>query len=230
VPPAESGIPLTSGKRSEPRKDVEVPVRIFGTDSNGKIFSERVTTLKVSRRGVELRGVQAQLKIGEMIGLSYGQNKINFRVVWMGEPGTPKAGFAGLQNTAPDKTLWDFPLPTGAADDYRPQAGTASERRKYPRLKCATSVELHPSQGTQIWGKTTELGEGGCYIEMPIPLKQGEKLKIGIWIEQVKLWAQGTVTTSTPGFGIGIKFTEFAEPDRERLKQFLRTITHVQKK
>jgi hypothetical protein len=168
--------------------------------------------------------------LNEVIGLTYGQIKINFRVVWVGEPGTPTADHAGLLNTAPDKTLWDFPLPAGNVDEYRPQAGTASERRKYARLKCATSVELHPTQGALIWGKTTDLGQGGCYIEMPIPLAKGEKLKIGIWIEQVKLWAQGTVTTSTPGFGIGIKFTEISDSDLERLKQFLRTITHVQRK
>lgn len=221
---------MTSGKRCEPRKDVEVAVRIFGTDSNGKIFSEKVATVKVSRRGVELRGIQAQLKLDEVIGLTYGQTKINFRVVWVGAAGTPQAGHAGLLNTSPDKPLWDFPLPTGRVDEYRPVARTETERRKYPRLKCTMSVELHPQQGALIWGKTTDLGQGGCYIEMPIPLKKGEKLKIGIWIEQVKLWVQGTVTTSTPGFGIGIKFTEISEPDLDRLKKFLNSITHVQSK
>jgi hypothetical protein len=219
-----------SGKRCEPRKDVEVAVRIFGTDSGGKIFSEKVTTVKVSRRGVELRGVQARLKLNEVIGLTYGQTKINFRVIWVGEAGSPRAGHAGLLNTSPDKPLWDFPLPTGRVDEYKAPAQTAAERRKYPRLKFSTSVELHPLHGALIWGKTTDLGQGGCYIEMPIPLQRDEKLKIGIWIEQVKLWAQGTVTTSTPGFGIGIKFTEMSEPDREHLKKFLRTITHVPKK
>jgi hypothetical protein len=219
-----------SGKRSEPRKEVEVPVRIFGTDGQGKIFSEKVATVKVSRRGVELRGVQAALKIGEVIGLTYGQIKINFRVVWVGAAGTPNAGHAGLLNTAPDKPLWDFPIPAGRVDEYKPQTQTATERRKYPRLKFSTSVELHPLHGALIWGKTTDLGQGGCYIEMPIPLQRDEKLKIGIWIEQVKLWAQGTVTTSTPGFGIGIRFTEMSEPDREHLKKFLKTITHVQRK
>ncbi len=218
-----------TGKRNEPRKEVEVPVRIFGTDSQGKIFSEKVATVKVSRRGVELRGIQAPLKVGEVIGLTYGQIKINFRVVWVGAAGTPTAGHAGLLNTAPDKPLWDFPMPTGRVDEYKPQAQTATERRKYPRLKFSTSVELHPLHGALIWGKTTDLGQGGCYIEMPIPLQRDEKLKIGIWIEQVKLWAQGTVTTSTPGFGIGIRFTEMSEPDREHLKKFLKTITHVQR-
>ena len=59
------------GKRREPRVDKAVPVRIFGTDTNGQIFSEKLNTLNVSRHGAELGGVQAQLKMGEIIGLTY---------------------------------------------------------------------------------------------------------------------------------------------------------------
>jgi hypothetical protein len=37
------------GKRVEPRMPIELPVRIFGTDADGKIFSENVTTIDVSQ-------------------------------------------------------------------------------------------------------------------------------------------------------------------------------------
>lgn len=47
------------GQRREPRKAVEVSVRIFGTDAGGKIFSQSVTTVDVSRNGLRLCGVQA---------------------------------------------------------------------------------------------------------------------------------------------------------------------------
>ena len=50
------------GKRREPRKPIEVPVRIFGTDSGGKIFSENVTTVDVSHSGAKLGGVRARVK------------------------------------------------------------------------------------------------------------------------------------------------------------------------
>jgi len=42
------------GKRREPRKPEEVPVRIFGTDRAGKIFSENVSTLDISQNGARL--------------------------------------------------------------------------------------------------------------------------------------------------------------------------------
>jgi len=44
------------GKRRESRTPIELPVRIFGTDHSGKIFSENVTTIDVSQHGARLRG------------------------------------------------------------------------------------------------------------------------------------------------------------------------------
>jgi hypothetical protein len=73
------------GKRREPRKPVELPVRIFGTDASGKIFSENVTTLDVSQRGARLGGVRAQIKVDEIIGVTHGKNKVHFRVKWAGK-------------------------------------------------------------------------------------------------------------------------------------------------
>ena len=48
------------GKRREPRMPIELPLRIFGTDAGGKIFSENVTTMDVSQNGAGLRGVRAR--------------------------------------------------------------------------------------------------------------------------------------------------------------------------
>jgi len=77
------------GKRREPRKPVQVKERIFGTDAEGRIFSENVTTLDVSNNGIRLSGVRAKLKIDEIIGLTYGANKVQFRVKRIGDPATP---------------------------------------------------------------------------------------------------------------------------------------------
>ena len=218
---------MNTGKRCEPRKDVEVAVRIFGTDSSGKMFSDKATTVNVSRQGAALRGVQSQIKPEEIIGLTYGANKVRFRVKWVGEAGTPKAGQLGLLNLTPEKPLWDFPLPASRIDEFRQQARTGPDRRKHPRLKVSNSVELHPQLGAPIRVKTVDLGLGGCFIEMPIPLKKDEKIKLGIWIDQTKVWAQGLIVTSTPGFGIGVKFTELAAPDLELLARFLKSIIRV---
>jgi hypothetical protein len=209
------------GKRREPRIEIKVPVRIFGTDSSGQIFSEKVTTVNVSKQGIELSGLKAKPGLDEIVGVTYGTTKIHFRVKWVGQVGTPNGDHIGLLNITPEKPIWDFPLPAPQADDYRP----SQDRRKHPRLRCSTSVELHPEGAALIWGKAADLSIGGCFVEMSIPLKQDQKLKIGLWIQEVKLWVDGIVTSSTPGFGIGVKFTEISENDSKRLQQHLKSIS-----
>ncbi len=209
------------GKRREPRVEKSLQVRIFGTDTDGRIFSEKVTTVDVSQSGVKVSGLKAKLRLDEIVGLSHGQSKSQFRIKWIGEPGSPNAGHVGLLNVNAEKPFWDFPLPTPAPDSF--QQG-ALERRKHARLRCATSVELHPEGSALIWGKASDLSLGGCYIEMGIPLVQGTKVRVGIWIGEKKCWVIGKVTNSTPGFGFGIQFTEIADNDASQLTDFLKTI------
>jgi hypothetical protein len=206
------------GKRNQPRKPTELPVRIFGTDSHGQIFSEKVLAVNISRNGAELSGLRADLVLEETVGISYGANRAHFRVKWIGKPGTPKAGHAGVQNVAPEKALWDFPLPSDALDDY--QAGSV-EVRQSTRFRCQNSIEIHVSGGASFWGTAADLSLGGCYVEMSIPLAEGTKVKVGIWFGQNKAWAEAVVTHRTPGMGIGLKFVEITEQDREQIRRFL---------
>jgi hypothetical protein len=215
------------GQRREGRKIVQIPVRIFGTDSRGKPFSENVSTLNISQSGVLLCGVLAELRPGDTVGLSYGPNKARLSVKWLGKPSTPQAHQVGLLNITTEKPIWDFSLP-GLTIDPHGRNVPAGERRMSPRLKCINSVELQPDeQKSPIWGKVVELGMGGCFIEMPIPLPQGTKLKMGLWIQENKIWLRAKVVSSRPGFGIGLQFTEIANPDKEVLRTFLRGISNL---
>lgn len=213
------------GKRREPRKEISVPVRIFGTDSGGQIFTEKVKTVNVSRHGAELDGVKAQLKEQEIIGLTYGQTKGHFRVQWVGALGTVKAGHVGLLNLSPEKALWDFPLPMATID------GTprdAHDRRRHPRLKATNSVELYSSgEDTPTRARTADLSLGGCFIEMTNPLAVGSTVRLALWVRETKIWINGKVVSVAPGFGNGVAFTEMSELDQNQLKQFLDSITRL---
>jgi len=212
------------GKRREPRKEIKVPVRIFGTDSSGQIFSEKVFTANVSQQGAELIGVQAQPKVDEIVGVTYGVTKGHFRVKWVGQRGTPKAGHLGLLNLSPEKSLWDFPLPAPSFDSVR----DTHDRRANPRLKCTNSVEVYPTEATApIRSRTSDLSLGGCFLEMPNPLPKGTQIRIALWVKEFKLWANAEVVTSTPGFGIGVKFTDMTEQDRNELRQFLESMVRI---
>jgi PilZ domain-containing protein len=215
------------GRRVEPRKQVQVPVRIFGTDSAGAVFSQKAVTVNVSHTGVELAAVNSQLAVDEIIGLTYGTNRVHFRVKWVGAPNTPRAGHVGLLNINPEKPLWDFPLPFPRLDPYQ---ATFAERRAHPRFRCHNPVEIHIHNGPSFWGTVADLSLGGCYVEMPIPLDPGTKLRIGIWFGQSKAWAEGEVAHRTPGMGIGVKFIHIASIDLEQIQQFLQNVTPLARK
>jgi hypothetical protein len=213
------------GKRREPRKEIRVPVRIFGTDSSGQIFSERVFTVNVSQQGAELSGLQAQPKVDEIVGVTYGATKAHFRVKWAGQRGSAKAGHLGLLNLSPEKSLWDFPLPPPSFDS---SLRDTQDRRANPRLKCTNSAEVYPAGAVApIRTRTSDLSLGGCFLEMPNPLPKGTQIRIALWVKEFKLWTNGEVVTSTPGFGIGVKFTDITEPDRNQLKQFLESMVRI---
>jgi hypothetical protein len=213
------------GKRREPRKEIRVPVRIFGTDSSGQIFSEKVFTVNVSQQGAELNGVQAQPKVDEIVGVTYGVTKAHFRVKWVGQRGTAKAGHLGLLNLSLEKSLWDFPLPPPGFDE---SVRDTRDRRASPRLKCTNSVEVYPTGAkAPVRSRTSDLSLGGCFLEMPNPLPKGTKIRIALWVKEFKLWTNAEVVTSTPGFGIGVKFTEMTEQDSIQLKQFLESMVRI---
>ncbi len=227
------------GKRREPRHPIRIPVRIFGTDAEGQIFSENVFSFDISHTGARLDGVKTRLKPGEVVGVSQGQKKSRFCIQWVGQPGTITAEQVGLVSVAPDKNIWDAPLAAMGPDPFvesspanqrrkTPDRRQASDRRGTGRLKCMISVQIHPSgQSAPIWGKAVDISIGGCFIEMPIPLQKGTKLSIGIWIKENKIQAMGRVVNSRPGFGIGVQFAEMSELDIAQLKDFLKSITQI---
>ena len=214
------------GKRSEPRSEVKLTVRIFGTDVDGHMFSENVTTADVSRSGAKIQGVKTRIKPGEIIGITHGTQKSRFRVSWVGQPGTPRAGQIGVINTTPEKEIWEVKLPVHTVDPFRRQSGP--DRRQHPRMQCLNSVQLQPeTESAPIWGKATDLSIGGCFVGMPVPLPIATKLRISMWIDQTKLTIRGKVVNSRPGFGIGVQFAEIKEPEATQLRQFLQSITQV---
>ena len=215
------------GRRSQPRMQVAVPVRIFGTDSHGQVFTEKVSTVNVSRKGAEVSGVRPDVGLDEIVGLTHGANRVHFRVKWIGVPGTPRAGFLGLLNIAPEKPLWDFPLPPDAVDTFEPKL---VDSRKHPRYRCQNSIEIHVQNGPSFWGTVSDLSLGGCYVEIPIPLELGKKLKVGLWFGQGKAWAQARVAHSTPGMGVGLMFTEISDQDLDQIRQFLASLSQFARK
>src|SRR5260370_29050942 len=104
---------------------------------------------------------------------------------------------------------------------FEPTGGDDS--RKSVRVKCSISVELH-SGGQIIWGRTSDLSQSGCFVEMHIPLKVESKFEIVLWLDGTKLRLQGSVASTSPGFGIGVRFMNVTSQDREFLERHIQTL------
>jgi hypothetical protein len=210
------------GKRREPRIKTRLQVRIAGIDASGRPLLQVVTTRDISRQGALLEGVGGTFKLGEIISVSYKNNKARFRVSWMGDTGTDRAGQMGVQSIDPAKCIWDAAtLPPSAPDTFAPQA---KERRQHKRIACRLGAELHIA-GVEalVRGEITNLSEGGCFVAMSTLPEDKSRLKIIVWANEAKLAMQGVVASRRPGFGISIKFTEMPEDVRGQLQRFIQS-------
>lgn len=103
-------------RRRQSRVFVELPVQIWGMDANDRPFTQPASLRTISGRGATLQGVSVQLKPGGVVDLQYQGSKAQFRIVWLGRPGTEMQGEVGVENLSSEAQLWDVdPLRCAAA-------------------------------------------------------------------------------------------------------------------
>ncbi len=105
----------TTDRRREHRISVDLPVTISGKDANSQPFTHAASLRTVSGRGATLQGVGAKLKPGDVVDLQYKGTRAQFRVVWLGKPGTEMQGEVGVEGLSADVQLWDIDSPRGAS-------------------------------------------------------------------------------------------------------------------
>jgi hypothetical protein len=92
--------------------------------------------------------------------------------------------------------------------------GAGQERRQQPRKKVEVKIEVHlEGSAAPIRTKVADLTLGGCFVEMMFTLDIGTKLNIGLWINDIKVSAEGIVVTRLRNLGNGIQFTKLAAED-----------------
>ncbi len=69
------------GKRREPRMQAKLHVRIAGIDASGSPILLLVPTRNISRQGALLDGIQATLKVGEIVAITYKTSRARFRAL-----------------------------------------------------------------------------------------------------------------------------------------------------
>ncbi len=203
---------------AQPRLSREVS--IFGTDRDGKPFSQSARAFGMSGFEVTLEGLRITLKVNDIVGIRHAGQKARFRVLWVGAAGTPRQGQVGLQAVDVDKDIWNIGSDKSAVPRKPSFAGR--ERRRYPRVPCQGIVKFR-CEGSTIpnSGKLQVLSEGGCYIETLSTAPRFSHLDLTVDAEGLELRAAGVVRDSQAGSGMGIAFREMDPAFLNRLQEWV---------
>ncbi|HKF51052.1 MAG TPA: PilZ domain-containing protein [Candidatus Acidoferrales bacterium] len=96
------------------------------------------------------------------------------------------------------------------------QPGTMeAERRNAIRYQLTVTAEVvEIKSGTRFSTRTTDLGPGGCFVDTLMPLPVSSDVNIRLHKDNMSFEANGTVTFSQAGLGMGIAFSEMA-PEKQ---------------
>jgi hypothetical protein len=104
-----------------------------------------------------------------------------------------------------DKPLIVVPGPRPVESEI----GSGPERRRvvrYPFTAAAEIMEL--SSQTRVTGRSSDLGLGGCYIDLLSPFALGAAVRVRLERDQKVFEAMATVTYAQLSMGMGLAFTE----------------------
>jgi hypothetical protein len=89
-----------------------------------------------------------------------------------------------------------------------------SERRRHPRYPFTAAVEaIEVKSRTKVQGRVSDLGRGGCFVDMVSPLPVGADVDLYITRENKSVRTRGKVVYSMTGMGMGVSFVG-AEPEQ----------------
>lgn len=92
--------------RRETRIAKTIRVSVKGTDRAGHSYVQSAQALDVSRHGARLDGIGFVTWPGETILVKRRWRSARFRVLWVGDPGSPQADQAGVFALDPSKNIW----------------------------------------------------------------------------------------------------------------------------
>jgi PilZ domain len=214
-----------------------LPVRIWGTDSQGAPFAEHVCTVDISNKGASVTGVRACLSPGGTIGLQYRNRQARFQVMWVAPaPASAQGNNVGLQCLQPEKDLWPVTTPTEGEDPYvepavciRDQRATRDNRRVHTRFAVSGTAHVSTVNGGQHVSATVgDLSLTGCYLLTDQPMHAGRSVSLLLSIGDHEFQAAAIVRSCYPGLAMGLEFTFLSSTDRSTLRALITRLKEME--
>jgi hypothetical protein len=70
-------------RRQNPRIEVQLPVQVWGMDAHGQPFTHPGLVINMSVGGIVIQGVRRKIRVGEILDVRMGQDKAQFKVIWV---------------------------------------------------------------------------------------------------------------------------------------------------
>jgi len=216
--------------RCESRAPLTVTARLSWLDTRSEEKSEIVSTIDISAHGMRIRHSGLHCHPGDEVTLSCGAGSMRFRAVWIGSPGTPSEGEAGLLASIPGEDLGQFALHLAhARAGYLDQSAVATpghERRVMPRYLCEGPAQLWRSgEMSSMEGTLRDLSLTGCYVRLRKPFAVGTELRLSMSLFGMTVRAEGVVRNVVENDGMGIQFTALQPQDVLPLNTVLAELT-----
>lgn len=231
---AESKSLTPAPGRYDKRVQLAIPLRVTTWDEHRRPLLNMACTLDVSMRGARLYGVRSALKVGDVVTVERGRNKISCRVIWIGTPDSDKKGQIGVQAVELGKSLWDADMvevgeqftPITADPAIRPFGDRNRRAARVVAKAQARVLEQQDSRdGMLCEGHVKNISETGCLLVSPVLLEVGATVQIVLDLPNFDLAVRGRVRHTGPE-GLGIEFREIRKGDRQLLRYWLQQASH----
>lgn len=217
------------GRRVKNRIKAVFPVRMSGTDTDGKPFSQMVHTLDISSHGARLGGFKGKLKAGDTVSLQYRNFQVRHRICWLRPLGEHDMQL-GVESLQPEKQIWGVKSAADYKDDFfvalaaqRKYERRANDRRKYTRFPVSGVVVVSNPVGEDRQSlRVTDISLEGCFIETGKPFDAGARVKLLLRIQDAEIETLGTVRASLPNSGMGVEFTHLGSSELKPLYTLIR--------
>jgi hypothetical protein len=94
-------------RRKEPRTRLSLPVTVSGTDAEGERFTMNVRATSLSRSGALLRGIEAELRCGDLLAVEYEGRRADFRIVWVLNLGKHRSADVAVHQPGGQACPWE---------------------------------------------------------------------------------------------------------------------------
>jgi PilZ domain len=196
----------------------DLSVRVWGMAASGQTFNQHVQARNISSSGALFSGLEHQLKVGDIVGVQYENQKTRCKVIWVMDTGPVHKFQAGVQIVTGQDCPWKDHL---TPDQLTPQPDP-NNRRRFARHRISFPLEFRDERvHTPMRVNATDISGNGCYVETILPLAIGITLRVDFWVENDKISTSAVVRTSDPGVGMGIEFIGLTPDTKQRVQAYL---------